>query len=199
MAIAPGARTHSTIPATSPATTLASILTASVLLVPAAYASTQPCERRAPTPETSRGPHDFSVLPAEDRLWRDGDAGEPLVLRARVLDTCGRPIAAARVRILHANHYGEHEPDRWRAELSSNARGEFQVTTVYPGYAGSLARHIHFIIEHPGYRPLVTRLFFKNDPAVDARIEPLAVVLDEVRHGGVTGWVGGYEFVLAPR
>ena len=182
-----------------PASVRVSIVAIGAMFALATPPSLHACQVRKPTPETSRGPHDFSALPAESTLWREGDAGEPLVLRARVLDTCGKPIADARVRILHANHYGEHEPDRWRAELSSNDLGEFQVITVYPGYAGSFARHVHFIIEHPGYRPLVTRLFFKNDPAVDASIEPLAVVLDSVRRDGVSGWVGGYEFVLAPR
>ena len=170
-----------------------------VVLLAAAPWSSHACDEREPTPETSRGPHDFSALPSEDRLWRKSDAGEPLFLHARVLDTCGNPVAGARVRILHANHYGDHEPDRWRAELTSNAFGEFKVTTVYPGYAGSFARHIHFIIEHPEHRQLVTRLFFNNDPAVDQSVEKLAVVLDAIRRDDVTGWVGGYEFVLAPR
>ena len=157
------------------------------------------CDKRAPTPETGSGPHDFSSAPADTNLWREGDDGEPLFLRARVLDTCGRPIAGARVRILHANQDGDHEPDRWRAHLTSDDSGEFRIVTVYPGYAGYMPRHIHFIIAHPDHRQLVTRLFFKNDPAIDRDIEPLAIVLEEVRRGEGKGWVGGYEFVLAPK
>ena len=157
------------------------------------------CNPRAPTPETGPGPHDYSFAPAENDLWREGDDGEPLLLHARVLNTCGEPVAGARVQILHANQDGDHEPDRWRALLKADDRGEFKVVTVFPGYAGSIARHIHFVVTHPDHRPLVTRLFFKNDPAVDQSIEDLTVVLDEVRRGDVRGWTGGYEFVLPPR
>ena len=156
------------------------------------------CDTRKPTPDTGPGPHDFSVAPGESSLWREGDDGEPLILRARVLDTCGKAVQGARVRILHADQDGEHDPYRWRAHLRTDDRGEFKVVTVFPGYAGYMARHIHFIISHPDHRQLVTRLFFKNDPAVDESIDDLAIVLEEIQRGEEKGWIGGYEFVLAP-
>jgi protocatechuate 3,4-dioxygenase beta subunit len=161
--------------------------------------ATHACEIRAPTPEMGPGPHDYSFAPFETNLWREGDDGEPLFLRARVLDTCGKPVTGARVQILHANQDGDHEPDRWRSVLSTNNSGEFDVVTVYPGYAGSIARHIHFIVSHADHQPLVTRLFFKNDPAIDDSIEDLAIVLEVIRRGDRNVWVGGYEFVLPPR
>lgn len=162
---------------------------------PAAYA----CDERAPTQQTSYGPHDFNAGVPDPRLWREGDAGEPLFIRARVLDTCGRPIAGARIRVVHANHHGYHEPDRWRAELASDERGAFQLVTVFPGYTGGLPRHMHFLIDHPDYQPLVTRLFFKNDPSVGHGIEDLAMVLEEIEREQGKGWVAGYEFVLPSR
>ncbi len=159
----------------------------------------QACNERVPTRETGPGPHDYSVASVEPNLWREGDEGEPLLLHARVLDTCGKPVAGARIRILHANQDGDHEPDRWRAHLNSDDHGEFKVLTVFPGYAGGMARHIHFIISHPDHRQLVTRLFFKNDPAVDTDIEDLAIVLEEIQRDEGKAWFGGYEFVLRPR
>lgn len=158
--------------------------------------SANACSSREPTRQTSPGPHDFSALPAETRLWRENDAGEPLFLRARVLDTCSEPIAGARVRMLHAGPDGHHDPRRWRTTLETDERGEFTVVTVLPGYAGGMARHIHFIISHPVHRELVTRLFFRHDPAIDQSIEDLAIVLEPVERGERKGWVGGYEFVL---
>lgn len=145
------------------------------------------------------GPHDYSVGVLDSRLWREGDKGEPLYLRARVLDTCGNPLGGARVQVLHANQDGDHEPDRWRAELTTDDRGAFRLVTVLPGYAGSIARHIHFIISHPEHSRLVTRLFFKNDPALDHGIEDLALVVEEIEHRQGRGWVAGYEFVLPPK
>lgn len=116
-----------------------------------------------------------------------------------MLDVCGKPVAGARIQILHANQYGDHEPDRWRAALNADGRGEFKLVTVFPGYAGSIPRHIHFVLTHPDHQPLVTRLFFRNDPTVDQSIEDLTVVLDEVRRGDARGWAGGYEFVMPPK
>lgn len=180
------------------------VLSATVFLVtlspvPSVRSASHACNEREPTPELGPGPHDYSGAPAESNLWREGDAGEPLRLRARVLDTCGRPVSGARIRMLHANQDGHHEPDRWRADLRSGERGEVEVLTVYPGYAGSLPRHIHFIITHPDHRQLVTRLFFKNDPAVEHGIEDLALVVEEVRRGEKKAWIAGFEFVLRPR
>ncbi|MDX1514001.1 MAG: hypothetical protein R3174_09690 [Gammaproteobacteria bacterium] len=157
------------------------------------------CEYREPTREMSRGPHDFSHGVADHRLWKEGDAGEPLFIRARVLDTCGNPVAGARIQIVHANQDGHHEPDRWRADLTTDERGAFDLITVFPGYAGDLPRHIHFIITHPGHGQLITRLFFKNDPAIHHGIEDVAMVLERVEREQGNAWVAGYEFVLPPK
>ena len=157
------------------------------------------CDKREPTPEMSRGPHDYSAGVRDSTLWQEGDEGEPLFIRARVLDACGKPVTGARIRIVHANFYGDHEPDRWRADLTSDDRGSFNLVTVFPGYTGGLPRHMHFIIDHPDHRQLVTRLFFKNDPSVDHSIEDLAMVLEEVEREQGKGWLAGYEFVLAPK
>jgi len=159
----------------------------------------QACNNREPTRQTSPGPHDFSALPSETRLWGEDDAGEPLFLRARVLDTCGEPIPGARVQMLHADQDGYHDPRRWRTTLDTDERGEFKVATVFPGYAGGMARHIHFIINHPDHQRLVTRLFFRHDPMLDKSVEDLAIVLEPIERKERTGWVGGYEFVLRQR
>ena len=156
------------------------------------------CDRREPTRATSLGPHDFSAGVPDSTLWRDGDEGEPLFLRARILDACGQPVAGARIRIVHANWHGAHEPDRWRANLTSDDHGTFHLVTVFPGYTGGLPRHMHFIIDHPDHRQLITRLFFKNDPSIDHTIEDLAMVLEEVQREQGRSWLASYEFVLAP-
>ena len=157
------------------------------------------CDKREPTRETDSGPHDFSAGVTDPKLWREGDEGEPLFIRARVLDTCGKPLSGARIRIVHANWQGYHEPDRWRAELTSDQRGAFSLVTVFPGYTGGLPRHMHFIIDHPDHRQLITRLFFKNDPYAGQSIEDLAMVLEQIERKDGKGWVAGYEFVLAPK
>ena len=163
---------------------------------PAAHA----CTPREPTPEGYLGPHDFSTAPSSNELWRAGDSGEPLVLLLRVLDTCGQPARGAQVHLLHADAEGEHRPGRYRAILTTDERGAVEVLTAVPGYAGAMARHIHFIISHPAHPRLITRLYFKDDPAAPgAARDPLALVLEEMRAGGEKRWASGYEFVLAPK
>jgi len=43
---------------------------------------------------------------------------------------------------------------------------------------------------------IVTRLFFRNDPAIDRGVDDLAMVLEEIPRGETRGWVADYEFVL---
>lgn len=158
------------------------------------------CSNRDTTPPMSPGPHDYSHVSTESTLWKEGDAGEPLSLRLRVLDTCSKPVAGAKVQILHANTHGDHEPNRWRTTLTANDRGEVKVVTVFPGYAGWIARHIHVVVTHPEHEKLVTRLLFKNDPESDSVEQPeLAMVLEEIQRGETRGWVAGYELVVAPK
>ena len=127
-----------------------------VLVMPPATA----CTERKPTQETGHGPHDYSFLSQSPTLWKAGDPGEPLFLKARILNTCGQPVEGAEVQVLHANHDGEHEPDKFRGVYRSDKRGQIKFVTVFPGYTGGLPRHIHFIIRHPKHPELVTRLFF---------------------------------------
>lgn len=158
------------------------------------------CSQREPTPATSPGPHDYSTATQSQALWQRGDPGEPLFLHIRVLDRCAQPIEGASVQVLHANHEGFHEANKFRGVYQTSERGQVEFVTVFPGYTGGLPRHIHFIIKHPGYKQLVTRLFFNNDPSVDLAIAELAMVLEEIRlDGGLRGWTAVFEFVLATR
>jgi len=159
---------------------------------------TYACIKREPTRDTGPGPHDFSSTNSDNQLWKKGDVGEPLILRARVLDTCSDPIVGAEVQILHANQDGIHEADRWRAGLKTDGRGEFKLLTVFPGYTGGIPRHMHFVVSHPKHQLLMTRLFFKNDPSIDHGIEDLAIVLEEIQRKTGKGWAAGYEFVMVP-
>lgn len=149
------------------------------------------------------GPHYVADVTSDTTLWREGDAGEPLYLRARVIDTCGEPIAGARIQIWHADANGDHAHDRYRTDTTVDKQGAFSITTVMPGYAGGIARHIHVIVNHPDYEEIITRLFFKNDPSIQFDdVDDLALRLEEIQRpesassSATKGWVAGYEFVL---
>jgi len=153
------------------------------------------CENRpGVTSSTLAGPFyraDAPDLPLGATLSRT-DQGVPLVVRGRVSDLSGKPLAGARVEVWHANGLGRYEnqdPDNQpehnlRGRFVTDAEGAFHFRTIRPGgYAlpddgpvGQLARrlglsldrpaHIHFAVTAPGYRPLVTAIFDGSDPAI---------------------------------
>ncbi len=153
----------------------------------------------ASTPETTPG----SVLGpfhAADSPWRDnpadliGDnAGEPVLLRGRVLDTQHRPLAGATIDFWqNADNglYWQLDPaqphDNLRCRLKTDAQGAWEVATIRArpyqiptdgpvwhdvvapaGRSAWRAAHVHLIVSAPGHRTLVTELFDAQDPYLD--------------------------------
>lgn len=135
--------------------------------------------------------------PSTGKLWREGDPGERLHLRGRVVSTDGRPVAGAEISFRQADGTGAYPESRYRARLVTAEDGAFQVITVLPGqYWG--AKHIHVTLVHPGYVPLDTRILFRGDPNIDETEGDLAIPLEEVRTEQGTVLMGGVEFVLEP-
>lgn len=164
------------------------------LLWPAPPAAAQ--TDRSPTRSTPAGPEFAPGEPSSGRLWRDGDPGQRLHLRGRVLSTSGAPITGAEVQTWQADGSGTYRP-QYRALLTSTDNGEFRLTTAVPGqYYGE--KHIHITISHPDFHPLTTRILFRNDPNLRSGNEDLAIALEEVRSEGKSVMVGSVEFVLEP-
>lgn len=115
--------------------------------------------------------------------------GPRLLLRGRVLDLQGRPIAGARVETWQASPKGmyenqdpEQESMNLRGRFQTEADGRFWFTSVRPagypvpvdGPCGDLLRaqgrkimrpaHLHFIVAAEGYKVLATQLFDIEDP-----------------------------------
>ena len=78
---------------------------------PAAQESDGP--RLSPTQETDIGIFYDPDAPEERNLWREGDPGERLLLRGRVLNTDGMPLPDAQVELWHADGNGEVHPNRY--------------------------------------------------------------------------------------
>lgn len=133
----------------------------------------------APTPPTGIGVWYAPGAPATGELWRPGDPGERLILRVRVLNTERAPVANAFVELWHADSMGMVHEGRYRAALYTGEDGSFEVSTVLPGYIWG-PRHIHFVVTHPDYPQLITRIFFKRDPVVAESGHPdLAIFLED--------------------
>lgn len=136
----------------------------------------------------------------EDKLelWQEGDSGEPLNLRGRVISPDGRPIEGALVQVRQADGDAQYVA-KYQGSLVSGERGSFTLQTVVPGQYTS-AKHVHIRVTHPDYQELVTEILFKGDPNISFGMEgALEVLLEQIHQGEKTVSVGGVEIMLQPR
>ncbi len=114
-------------------------------------------------------------------------AGDTILVRGRVTDLHGNPLANARVDIWQTNHWGRyaHPDDRNPAPLDPNfqgigiartdADGYYGFRTIRPapyplsamGDSGMRPRHIHFKAVHEDAGKLTTQMYFEGDPLID--------------------------------
>ncbi len=141
--------------------------------------------RCEPTPVAPRGPFYRRNAPFRSRIAGPGQAGTPLIVSGRVLGepNCD-PIPGALLDVWQTNHRGIYSRisglgRSWlRGRLHAAEDGSYQLETIIPGRypLGPFARprHIHFIITAPGWKNLVTQLFFEGDPKLqtDPYVKP---------------------------
>lgn len=121
-----------------------------------------------------------------------GNAGDRVLVRGRVLDTGGRPIAGAMLDFWQAATNGlypaqdrSQHPENLRFRMKTDGEGRYAFTTIkpaaytvpYDGPVGDLLRaggrdawrpaHFHFIVTAEGHLPVVTELFSADDPYVE--------------------------------
>lgn len=133
-----------------------------------------------PSPSLENG-----ALIARGPEW---ERGEWTLVRGRVMETEGRPIAGARVEVWQADDAGRYDsqderqpPMNLRGTFTSDDEGRYWFRTVKPcsypvpvdGPVGELLTatgrhpmrpaHIHFTITAPGYKRLVTHVFVAGD------------------------------------
>jgi hydroxyquinol 1,2-dioxygenase len=190
------------------------------------------------TPTTVTGPfhvHDSPDLP-DGADMANGAPGELCYVSGSVRSVAGKPIAGATLDIWQADgdgHYdAQHGGDEpWmRGIFKSDKKGDFVVQTLLPvpysipmdGSVGEImARtdispmrpsHIHFMIDAPGHRRLITHLFRKSCPFIAADVvygvkAPLIAEFRLMPAGSTTPtgtisnqpfWLLEYDFVLQP-
>jgi protocatechuate 3,4-dioxygenase beta subunit len=155
-------------------------------------------------------------------LLRHEDA-EALVMKGRVANASGKPIADAKVEVWQTatnELYDVQDEDQPRGHLRgtfrTDERGEYEFRTILPvsyqipndGPAGQLLQglgrhpfrpaHVHFMISAPRYRKLVTHLFLKGDKYLESDavfgVKPSLVVLPVRQDATLTVT---YDFGLA--
>jgi protocatechuate 3,4-dioxygenase beta subunit len=94
--------------------------------------------------------------------------GSPLAMSGQVKDTDCRPIAGALVEVWQADEDGDYHDELLRASLTADADGRFAFTTIMPGRylqaTGLRPAHLHYRVSAPGFRTLVTQIYFEGDP-----------------------------------
>jgi hydroxyquinol 1,2-dioxygenase len=191
------------------------------------------------TPATVLGPFHIDGSPEFDYAgdMSDGLPGTPLYLHGTVRDLAGNPVAGGVLDVWQADNDGAYEvqiPDvdeaRLRAKYTTREDGSYCIRTIAPlgytipmdGPVGDLIgrteishfrpAHIHFLINVPGYEPLITHLFREGSQYLDSDVvfgtkQELVVRFDE-REAGPTPdggtsevpWVEArYDFVLQPQ
>jgi len=118
--------------------------------------------------------------------------GDTLLVRGRVLDTAGHPIAGAQLDFWQAAANGLYwqqdaaqDNNNLRCKMIVDSSGRYAFTTLRPapytvpcdGPVGDLLRagarhawrpaHLHFVVNAPGFRALTTEVFFADDKYVD--------------------------------
>jgi hydroxyquinol 1,2-dioxygenase len=191
----------------------------------------------AATPNTVLGPFHIDDSPSLEygADMSDGIAGTPLFVHGRVVDLDGKPVAGAVLDVWQADGDGMYESQlpvdeaRLRAKYTSREDGSYLVRTVAPlGYAipldgpvgqmiGATAishfrpAHVHFLIDVPGYEPLITHVFREGAEYLDSDVvfgvKEELVVGFEPHDAGPTPdggsldgpWLSAsYDFVLQP-
>jgi protocatechuate 3,4-dioxygenase beta subunit len=158
-----------------------------------------------------------------DSILLREEAGEPLAMSGRVTDPEGQPVAGALIEVWQTapnQLYDVQDKDQpeghLRASFRTDAAGLYRFQTIlrvsYPipddGPAGQLLAamgrhpfrpaHVHFMISAPGYRTLVTHLFFEGDQYLESDavfgVKRSLVVRPELKTGTHTV---EYDFGLA--
>ncbi|MBV9529991.1 MAG: hydroxyquinol 1,2-dioxygenase [Bradyrhizobium sp.] len=164
--------------------------------------------------------------------------GERMFVQSRVTDLRGKPLAGVPVDVWHADnggYYDSQKPSYTTVGPSSRARfitdtdGRFFFRTILPssypvptdGPVGEMIgqtrrhpmrpAHVHFLINAPGYEPLVTHVFIGGDKYLDsdvvfgvknelvAKVEKMSDPLMPDGKPAPTPWhLMTYEFRLKP-
>ena len=192
----------------------------------------------AATPATVLGPFHVDGSPAFEfgADMSDGVPGTPLFIVGTVRRVDGTPVADAMLDVWQADAEGAYEAQldvdeaRLRGKYTSTSTGAYCVRTIAPvGYSipmdgpvGELISqtdishyrpaHVHFLIDVPGFEPLITHLFEEGAEYLDTDVvfgtKQELVVAFEPREPGATPDGGKseqpwsearYDFVLQRR
>jgi protocatechuate 3,4-dioxygenase beta subunit len=127
---------------------------------------------RKPTPLNTMGPFYKRLAPVSDVLRAPSDSGVPLNLAGQVFDTRGDIVTDATIEIWQTNHQGYYDLDgyRYRGRVQVDRSGRYSFESVIPGHypdKSRICQHVHYLVQAPGHKTLVTQLYFATDPVFE--------------------------------
>lgn len=124
------------------------------------------------------GPFYRPNAPVRYDLTIAGQTVPPLLVLGDVVDAtdCETPIPEALVEIWYADEEGGYDNNTddflHRGRQLTNENGGYEFQTIVPGryLNGGTFRpaHIHFRVTAPGYKELVSQIYFKDDPFIES-------------------------------
>lgn len=173
---------------------------------------------KPPTDSDVLGPYFRKGAPYRAKVTPPNEPGTTLVISGRVWGVDSRrPIRGATMDIWQANEQGyydnedpQHPPPphsfKNRVRLITDEHGWYEYETIHPGAYKMdpttwRSPHIHYRVQHQGYRRLITQLFFMGDPYEDTDpfFKPsLLILLTKQQLNGKPLETGVFDIVLAP-
>lgn len=172
-----------------------------------------------PQPEIARQPfHDNDLV----RRMKDDEPGrgEVIVVTGAVRDREGRPIEKAVVEIWQAcssgryNHARDDNPAKlderfqyWGRGVTGKS-GTYTFRTIKPGEYPGRTSHLHYRVLAPGFRGVVTQMYFAENAAANARdgiynalnrADRNAVTVEFAKETGKDVPRGTFDLVLAAK
>jgi protocatechuate 3,4-dioxygenase beta subunit len=138
--------------------------------------ATMACGRTTPD---ILGPYHLNNMPMRTTIATAAD-GMILIVSGRVLNTRCQPLANAVIDVWQANGRGVYSEvaGGWgRGKVKTDAEGHYRYETVYPAPYQGRPRHIHILLNEPGYTRLVTQMYFAGErPDIAANAVPRTMV-----------------------
>ena len=127
-----------------------------------------------PTPADVLGPYYYPFIPRRRQICESDplvSGSVHLLVRGRVLNENCTQLRNARIELWQADHDGHYLfKDKCRGAITSGPGGQYAFMTIHPGkYSTDPKRerfrpaHVHFRVVVPGYKILVTQMYFQGD------------------------------------
>jgi len=121
------------------------------------------------------GPYYKAGAPLGENIIPPGVETPPLQVHGKVMNHCSVLISDAVVEIWNADAAGAYDTSEqflFRGKYQTLSDGVYRFKTIIPGryLNGSTYRpsHLHFRITAPGYRELVSQIYFRDDPYIES-------------------------------